>query len=515
MCGHPPSWDTSFAWYGDLPVRPERPTGTKERETSTAPTARGAEESPQSGGKSDEVWEVLLAGIENRYGSSPNGIATGLADLPDSNRMPILRLVATKHGNHVTGLVIAAMGAQRAGVTPEARENETEARARETAAHRGMPLNPAMDAAIATATHVKSASESWNDGLRGAGTGEITQSPHPVMQKGLKPAAQGAVLTGKAIGHAVANPRETWNRFVEGVARSYDDGGGGLIGVLYAIGEHNPVTAAEEQLSELLDAISDGDSERAARILGGMGLGAAIGWGFGKLLGRFGKRRGGAPALAATGAEAEAAATAVGEPKLASSKPAGATAGAEAVAAEPAAPVTTSGASKAGPRQVAGSVPGAKGGPKAQLDTNLASALLNPADAGHAAAVAYMDANKGTGFFVNRHSYKELLVRFSKDQVKKLREMYGIRMLRDVDLDDIAEAAARIEDAFAPTDRVISPADARVAATSYLQGRKLATADLQFYKRARDLGLDVEFVGKGNAATKAAAYVPDPVTIAP
>jgi hypothetical protein len=39
--------------------------------------------------------------------------------------------------------------------------------------------------------------------------------------------------------------------------------------------------------------------------------------------------------------------------------------------------------------------------------------------------------------------------------------------------------------------------------------------DEQFYKRARDLGLDVQFVGTGKGAVNTANYVPKPVQIPP
>lgn len=57
--------------------------------------------------------------------------------------------------------------------------------------------------------------------------------------------------------------------------------------------------------------------------------------------------------------------------------------------------------------------------------------------------------------------------------------------------------------------------DSQVAATAYLRGDRLATADLRFFKRAKDLGLSVEFVGTGNSATRAGAYVPRPVAVPP
>ncbi|MEZ4312945.1 MAG: hypothetical protein R3F14_33400 [Polyangiaceae bacterium] len=112
----------------------------------------------------------------------------------------------------------------------------------------------------------------------------------------------------------------------------------------------------------------------------------------------------------------------------------------EATAAATAPTVTASGAALVDP----------------QLDANLVIALINTEDPGHAAAVAYVQANKAAG---------------------------------------------------------LSAEDARVAATALLRNEKLATNDLQFFKRAKDLGLKVEYVGGGAAAKKAAAYVPTPVVI--
>jgi hypothetical protein len=77
----------------------------------------------------------------------------------------------------------------------------------------------------------------------------------------------------------------------------------------------------------------------------------------------------------------------------------------------------------------------------------------------------------------------------------------------------LGAVASRLERAFVGTGRSISTEDARVAATALLRNEKLATADFQFFKRAKDLGIDVEFVGSGTAAANAAKYVPQPVII--
>jgi hypothetical protein len=55
--------------------------------------------------------------------------------------------------------------------------------------------------------------------------------------------------------------------------------------------------------------------------------------------------------------------------------------------------------------------------------------------------------------------------------------------------------------------RVLGAEDWRVAASA-AKGERLATNDLQFFKRAKDLEINVDYVGTGNAAVKAANYAP-------
>jgi predicted nucleic acid-binding protein len=148
-----------------------------------------------------------------------------------------------------------------------------------------------------------------------------------------------------------------------------------------------------------------------------------------------------------------------------------------------------------------------------QLDANLISALLNPKDVGHASAVAFVSANKAGNLTINRHTYMKILSRYSKDQFNELKQLYGIKLLKEINLPELGATASKLEKAFAGTGRAISAEDARVAATGFLRNETVATADLQFFKRARDLGLSVEFIGSGNTAKKATAYIPQPVAI--
>ena len=116
------------------------------------------------------------------------------------------------------------------------------------------------------------------------------------------------------------------------------------------------------------------------------------------------------------------------------------------------------------------------------------------------------------GLTVNRQAYREFLRTYSKHQFGLLKEKYGIRLIREISLEELTTVGRRIEGAFHGTDRVIKAADARVAASAWLRGERLATNDLPFFKRAKDLGLDVVYVGRGNAAINAANYVPRPVS---
>ena len=143
-----------------------------------------------------------------------------------------------------------------------------------------------------------------------------------------------------------------------------------------------------------------------------------------------------------------------------------------------------------------------------QVDANVASAVINDKDANHDGALAWVNGNRAGGLQINPHTYDMLVAKWGKDKVKELETKYGITVLAMPEK-DLAGAAARIVAAFKSTDRVIRPG-ARVAATALIKGEKLSTNDLQFFKRATDLGLNAEYVGSGEAAKKAKMTFRDP-----
>jgi hypothetical protein len=150
------------------------------------------------------------------------------------------------------------------------------------------------------------------------------------------------------------------------------------------------------------------------------------------------------------------------------------------------------------------------------LDANLLIAAADRSNVNHAAAVAFLRANQSAGLSASQTALREFLARPAAPGTQtfvQLQRTYGIRLIRDIPQGQISQTAIRLQRAF--TDgRRLRDADARIAAEAFLRGEKLGTADLAFYKRARDLGLNVEFIGSDpRALARAAAYIPNPVTI--
>jgi predicted nucleic acid-binding protein len=75
-----------------------------------------------------------------------------------------------------------------------------------------------------------------------------------------------------------------------------------------------------------------------------------------------------------------------------------------------------------------------------------------------------------------------------------LEQQYGLRLIQDVSDAEIHVVAGRLQSAFLGDTlrRTIHEGDARIAASAFLKGERLVTSDLRFFKRAKDLGLDVE-----------------------
>lgn len=146
-----------------------------------------------------------------------------------------------------------------------------------------------------------------------------------------------------------------------------------------------------------------------------------------------------------------------------------------------------------------------------QLDTNFLIRVMN----GETAFVAYAQTHQAVGLSYYLATCAEFLAQGTQADLQLLGVRYGIKLSQDVTTQVIDATAARLQLAFHgdPLGRVLHHGDARVAASAYLKKETLATGDLRFYKRSRDLGLNVDFVGTGPSAAKAAAYSPRPVTI--
>ncbi len=152
-----------------------------------------------------------------------------------------------------------------------------------------------------------------------------------------------------------------------------------------------------------------------------------------------------------------------------------------------------------------------------RADPQLDTSVLIRAGQGVPEFVAYLAANAAAGLTYYDTARSEYLVSASTTDLQALEQTHGLQHRQDVAAADVDAAAARLRSAFDgdPLGRTLHEGDARVAATALLKDEALATGDLRFFKRLRDLGLRADFVGSGRAAAAAAAYVPQPVGIPP
>lgn len=148
-----------------------------------------------------------------------------------------------------------------------------------------------------------------------------------------------------------------------------------------------------------------------------------------------------------------------------------------------------------------------------QLDVNVLIKLLGNVPE----FVAYAVAKQVDGLEYNEATAFEFLSKGVQSDLDALAKKYGISKATDYSLTEIDDIAQRLQRAFVGDrlGRVLHSQDAKVAATVFVKNEVLTTGDLQFFKRARDLGIRVDFIGTPRVTAKAHAYVPRPVTVPP
>ena len=110
---------------------------------------------------------------------------------------------------------------------------------------------------------------------------------------------------------------------------------------------------------------------------------------------------------------------------------------------------------------------------------------MDPKHPNHAAAVAFVEANRAAGLSASRQAMDEFLVKAPTiDALKQLQKIYDIKLIREFTSKEVNTLASRLQRAF--TDgRVLRDGDAQIAANAVLRGEKLGTADLPFFKHKR------------------------------
>lgn len=150
-----------------------------------------------------------------------------------------------------------------------------------------------------------------------------------------------------------------------------------------------------------------------------------------------------------------------------------------------------------------------------QVDANVLIRLLR----GEPEFLSFAARNRHRGLSYNYWTRQEFLATArrgtgdTRADLRLLEQRYGARLITDIGPDQILTAAFRLRSAFSSTDRILDIQDSRVATTAWLRGELLATGDLRFYKRLRDLGIDAEFIGATGPSVKAERYVPSRVQI--
>jgi predicted nucleic acid-binding protein len=150
-----------------------------------------------------------------------------------------------------------------------------------------------------------------------------------------------------------------------------------------------------------------------------------------------------------------------------------------------------------------------------QLDTSFLVRLLLT----EPPFVAYAAVNQTAGLRYSPAAAAEFLAGASATpaQLQSLQQLYGVQPLAALSVIALDTAAKRLQNAFGgdPHGRVLHTEDAKILAAAFLLGESLATGDLQLFKRGRDLGLPIDFVGANRPAALAAAYVARSVLLSP
>ena len=147
------------------------------------------------------------------------------------------------------------------------------------------------------------------------------------------------------------------------------------------------------------------------------------------------------------------------------------------------------------------------------LDNNAVSALRNKADPLHSQISQYIANNPGAKVSIGRGTYMEQLGKLSHQELNAFLKENNIKFNRSLSIETLAKTSTKIEKALQAVGKTIKRPDAITAANSLLTKETLVTADVDFAKRAMDLGLKVDFFGTGNSAKNVANYKPTPVKL--
>ena len=144
-----------------------------------------------------------------------------------------------------------------------------------------------------------------------------------------------------------------------------------------------------------------------------------------------------------------------------------------------------------------------------ELDTNMLIAAAKADHPQHGLVMAFLESNKDAVKVIGAPALREAGAKTGNSLIKRTLKELGIRADISRPVESLTQLAERYIGAFSRSESKLRIADALNLASAQMAGRTLVTRDIQFYKRAADLGItDIQFVGSPENMKLAAGYVP-------
>ena len=131
-----------------------------------------------------------------------------------------------------------------------------------------------------------------------------------------------------------------------------------------------------------------------------------------------------------------------------------------------------------------------------ELDTNMLIAAAKADHPQHGLVMAFLESNKDAVKVIGAPAFREAGAKTGNSLIKRTLTQLGIRADISRPVESLTALAERYMGAFTNSESKLKLPTRSTSASAQMAGRTLVTRDIQFYKRAVDLGInDIRFVG--------------------